>query len=138
MTEQLLKALNDLEESPWASVKRDGKALDARGLAQRLGKYDVKSRNVRDASGKVLKGYMREDFPDAWSRYLPNDLDFKDEGDGVGPSPIERATSATQLQPLPETIPRRDRCVCSNSLEPCFHCRQKHLAQLASKQDGAA
>ena len=28
MTEQLLKALNDLEESPWASVKRDGKALD--------------------------------------------------------------------------------------------------------------
>ena len=63
------------------------KGARPRGLAQRLGKYNVKSRNVRDASGKVLKGYMREDFPDAWSRYLPNDLDFKDEGDGVGPLP---------------------------------------------------
>ena len=58
-------SLNDLEESPGASVKRDGKALDAGDLAQRLGRYDIKSRNIRDSSRKVLKGYMREDFLDA-------------------------------------------------------------------------
>jgi hypothetical protein len=32
---------------------------------------------------------MREDFLDAWSRYLPDDP--------VGPPPIESATSATPL-----------------------------------------
>ena len=57
-TDQLLNALNNLEESPWASVKRDGKPLDARGLSQRLGRYDIRSRNIRDTSGKVIKGYM--------------------------------------------------------------------------------
>jgi hypothetical protein len=101
MTDQLLTTLNDLEESPWAGVKRDGKALDARGLAQRLGRYGIKSRNIRDAGGKVLKGYMREDFLDAWSRYLANDLDFSspeaDENNPVGPPPIGSATSATPL-----------------------------------------
>ena len=38
MTDELLTSLNALDESPWATVKRDGKALDARGLAQRLGR----------------------------------------------------------------------------------------------------
>jgi hypothetical protein len=95
VTDQLLKALNDLDESPWASVKRDGKPLDPRGLAQRLGRYDIKSRNIRDASGKVLKGYMREDFLDAWSRYLPGN--HHDDND-VGPPPIASATTATPLQ----------------------------------------
>jgi uncharacterized protein DUF3631 len=41
MTDQLLKALNDLEESPWASIKRDGKSLDARGLAQRPVRHQI-------------------------------------------------------------------------------------------------
>jgi hypothetical protein len=101
MTDQILKSLNDLEESPWASIKRDGKALDARGLAQRLGRYGIKSRNVRDGGGKVLKGYLREDFLDAWSRYLTaaNDLDFVGENNSVGPSPIGSATSATSATP---------------------------------------
>jgi hypothetical protein len=98
VSDHLLQALNDLEESPWASIKRDGKALDARGLSQRLKRYDIKSRNVRDTSGKVLKGYVREDFLDVWSRYLANDLDFKGEDEGVGPPPIESATSATPLR----------------------------------------
>jgi hypothetical protein len=117
MTDQLLKALNDLEESPWAAIKKDGKSLDARGLAQRVGRYDIKSRNIRDAGGKVLKGYMREDFIDAWARYLPA------EDDGLGPPPMESATSAT---PLPETITRRPNCVCTNQLHPCSYCRMAH------------
>lgn len=110
MTDQLLKSLNDLEESPWAGITRDGKALDPRGLAQRLGKYGIKSRNVRDGGGKVLKGYMREDFIDSWSRYLPDDT--------LGPSPIGSATSATPLH----QSPRRPGCVCINQPEPCFYC----------------
>ena len=69
-----------LDEAPWAEI-RGGKSLNARGLAVRLRQYEVKSRNVR-IEDKILKGYKREDFSDAWSRYLPT-------------PPQELATSAT-------------------------------------------
>ena len=111
ITDQLLKALNDLEESPWATVKPDGKALDARALAQRVGQYGIKSRNIRDGGGKVLKGYMREDFLDAWSRYLPDDP--------VGPPPIGSATSATSLHSGGRAIVSRLRAgTCAHRYRP--------------------
>jgi hypothetical protein len=150
VTDQLLKSLNDLDESPWAAVKRDGKALDARGLAQRLGRYDIKSRNIRDTSGKVLKGYMREDLLDAWSRYLAeklsntgvNDLDFRgstcSNNDAVGPSPIESATSATPLQPRAngDSAPAPCCRYCSAVMLPeevdCGHCPHPDCAAAAA------
>jgi Protein of unknown function (DUF3631) len=135
VTDQLLKALNDLDESPWASVKRDGKALDARGLAQRLGRYDIKSRNIRDTSGKVLKGYMREDFIDAWSRYLPDEQAKEDSQQGdVGPLPIGSATCATPLQ---EPAILEGRC-CDCGRQPpsagrprCEDCHRAHIKVMA-------
>lgn len=67
-TEQILEALLGLEESPWGDLY--GKPLNARGLAQRLQKYDVaKSHTVR--IGELLaKGYAKADLWDAWNRYL--------------------------------------------------------------------
>jgi hypothetical protein len=112
VSDQLLKALNDLEESPWASVKRDGKELDARGLAQRLKRYEITSRNVRDGSGKVLKGYMRADFTDAWSRYLPDDAAREGEDDTLGSPPIESATAATPLRNGHALNGNRTECGC--------------------------
>ena len=67
-TEAILAALNGLEESPWADLR--GKPLDARGLGNRLRPYSVRSVNVR-IEGRILKGYLREDLHDAWSRYCP-------------------------------------------------------------------
>lgn len=66
-TEELLKALHDMDEAPWGELY--GKPLNPRGLAQRLRKYEVSSRNVRTPMG-VVKGYVREDLHDAWIRYL--------------------------------------------------------------------
>jgi uncharacterized protein DUF3631 len=40
-TEALLTDLREIEESPWAVIRR-GEPLDARGLAQRLRKYGIK------------------------------------------------------------------------------------------------
>ncbi len=54
----------------------------ARGLAQRLKPYEINSRPVR-MKKRVVRGYVREDFHDAWSRYLP------------APPPQGSATSAT-------------------------------------------
>lgn len=67
--EDILKALNGLDEAPWGDLR--GKPLNARSLAQRLRKYDVKSKTVRigDATPKC---YRAVDLHDPWTRYLPS------------------------------------------------------------------
>jgi len=67
-TDSLLNALHDLPEAPWPEIVA-GKPLNARGLATRLGKYGVKSKTVRIGE-HTPRGYPREDFADAWARYL--------------------------------------------------------------------
>ena len=69
-TETILKALNAMEESPWGNIR--GNPLDARGLARRLSRYEIKSKTIRIGE-QVAKGYDRADFFDAWSRYVPRD-----------------------------------------------------------------
>jgi hypothetical protein len=91
-TVALLKALHGLDEAPWAEIAR-GEPLNALGLSQRLRPYGVKSRNVRIGS-QVVKGYKREDFADAWNRYLP-------------PSPQKPATGATTESQTEEETPRQ-------------------------------
>lgn len=86
-TEDILTALTALEESPWADLY--GKALNARGLAQRLGKYQVHSTTVR-VGVRTPKGYRREDLHDAWLRYLPDSLLTSPQGGNA-----TSATSAT-------------------------------------------
>lgn len=66
-TEDVLSALHDIDEAPWGDLR--GKAIDSRGLANRLRPYGVHSKQVR-VGAATKKGYAREDFYDAWSRYL--------------------------------------------------------------------
>ncbi|WNI16233.1 DUF3631 domain-containing protein [Actinacidiphila sp. ITFR-21] len=92
-TAHILLSLNSLDESPWADI--NGRPLDARGLAKRLGEYvtadnqPVKARNIKTGDG-VVKGYYATDLHDAWNRYCP-------------PTPQTSATSATDPLPLPLT-----------------------------------
>jgi hypothetical protein len=67
-TEALIEALTALDESPWGDLR--GKPIDARGVARRLRKYEVRPGDHRFADG-TKKGYLAEDFHDAWQRYLP-------------------------------------------------------------------
>jgi hypothetical protein len=67
LTSELLERLHAVDESPWGDLK--GKPLDPRGLARRLDPYGVKPRQVRTLA-TTGKGYRREDFWDAWTRYL--------------------------------------------------------------------
>ena len=66
-TEAILAALFTLPESPWADIK--GKPLNDRGLAKRLRPYDIIPKVVR-IGFNTARGYAREDFADAWARYL--------------------------------------------------------------------
>jgi hypothetical protein len=64
----LAYALCELEESPWGDLY--GKRLDARGLARRLKPFEVVPRTIRLDDGKTPKGYLLEQFADAFARYL--------------------------------------------------------------------
>ncbi len=63
-TAELVSDLKALEESPWQD-----KELTPRKLARLLRPFGVRSQNVRLDHG-VVKGYYREEFDEAWGRYL--------------------------------------------------------------------
>lgn len=71
-TADVLAALNKIEESPWATIRR-GEPIDPRGLSNRLGKYGIGSKSLR-VGDAVITGYSRAQFEDAWNRYLGPDL----------------------------------------------------------------
>ena len=66
----LAARLSNLDEAPWGDLY--GKPIDARGLAGRLRKYDIRPKNVRLNDGSQVKGYERAEFVDAWMRYVPS------------------------------------------------------------------
>ena len=68
---KLAERLGEIEESPWGDLY--GKPIDARKLAQLLRKFEIKPAVHRmPPANKTVKGYVRADFLDAWSRYIPD------------------------------------------------------------------
>jgi hypothetical protein len=119
-TEAILDALNNIEEAPWGDLH--GKALNARGLAQRLKPYDVTPKTVRDGD-RTPKGYARADLWDAWARYLPpaDDKDDADtKGEGIPPWGMERGESTTGGPPAEESATTATRATG----KPCDACGQ--------------
>jgi hypothetical protein len=90
-SDQLLKGLGDLEESPWATIRR-GEPIDARGLASRLAKYGIGPKAQRQGEN-VFRGYSLGQFVDAWERYLPLEA-----------APAERDLSITSVTTLPHRV----------------------------------
>ena len=75
-TNDLVAYLNALEEAPWQGwgKKRSEPGLTARDLASLLRPYKVRSTDIHVGEGadrRTLRGYRRDDFKDAWNRYLP-------------------------------------------------------------------
>jgi hypothetical protein len=68
-SEQLLGYLHSLDEAPWAEWGKAGKGLNAKGLADVLRRFRIKSRAVRLDDG-VAKGFKREQFEPVFARYL--------------------------------------------------------------------
>jgi hypothetical protein len=66
-THDMLVALADIEESPWGEWY--GRPLTARGLSNLLKPFRIKTMAVK-VEGETVRGYKREQFEDAWSRYL--------------------------------------------------------------------
>jgi Protein of unknown function (DUF3631) len=118
-TADLVAALGSLEESPWAEWWLDAKTGEPlrtapRRLAQLLKPYGIRSKDVRTNGSR--KGYKREDFLDAWERFL------------ASPRPdATRATSATtgsheqtNVADVADVADRRD----GPGSRFCFACRK--------------
>jgi hypothetical protein len=97
-SEAVLTDLKGIEESPWYSIRRDGSAIDARGLGRRLKPYGIASHDKRGDWGGVRKHYFRKDFEDAWQRYLTDNTD----DDNAPLSSQASATSATAATNAPD------------------------------------
>lgn len=67
-TGDLIAALCSDPEAPWANYYSHG--INARDLSTLLHHYGIAPTLVRASAGRPLRGYKREDFHDAWSRYL--------------------------------------------------------------------
>lgn len=93
-SKDLLTALLALEESPWTEYQY-GKPLTVNQLSRRLRGYGIRSQTVRDGD-QTAKGFKREDFEDAWSRYLPPSEASQRHNDVVAPVlPADAAVTAT-------------------------------------------
>ena len=66
----LVDALNALEESPWGGWN-DQAGIRTPELGKKLVPYGIRAKSIRLADGRTPKGYERDQFSDAWSRYLP-------------------------------------------------------------------
>ena len=69
-SKELIKALCDDEERPWASYNR-GKPITQRQLAAKLKDFKIVGKSVRITSLSTPKGYEKKQFDEAFSRYIP-------------------------------------------------------------------
>jgi hypothetical protein len=67
-TDALITGLCRDSEAPWDSYY--GRGAEGRDIAVLLRPYGIKSTTVALKDGKRAKGYKREDFHEAWQRYL--------------------------------------------------------------------
>lgn len=67
-TVELLWALARFDESPWGDWF--GKQIPAQAVSKLLKPYGIKTMAVK-VDRETVRGYKREQFDDAWSRYLP-------------------------------------------------------------------
>jgi hypothetical protein len=90
---ELADQLADIEGAPWADLR--GVPIDAQGIAKRLRAYEVRPDSHRFGD-HTARGYLREDFYDAWRRYLPpaGGRDTRDMRD-TEPAPDTDVTDVT-------------------------------------------
>ncbi len=98
----LLERLLAMDERPWPEASR-GRPLTARQLGVRLGRFGISSRTVRTGS-VTARCYVRDDFEDAFSRYLPAQS-------------VSSVTAAESLANLAESEPSRLRLVTHATTE---------------------
>ncbi len=66
----LAEKLGGMEDRPWPEWKQ-GKPITTRQVARLLKPFGIHPKNLRQEDDRILKGYEKTEFEDAFSRYLP-------------------------------------------------------------------
>lgn len=111
-TAELIKALCEDEEKPWATYNR-GMPIKPRQLAGRLKGHGISSKTIRLGSAETPKGYDKKQFDEAFSRYIPSPPSVSattpqtniHKGSGVADMPTRCGSVADKNLPrCPETL----------------------------------
>jgi hypothetical protein len=70
-SEELAHRLGGMEDRPWSEWGSSRKPITPAAIARQLKPFGIKPANQKQNDGRVLKGYERSDFGDAWARYCP-------------------------------------------------------------------
>lgn len=116
-TTDLLKALADLSDRPWATWSH-GQPITAHRLARLLRPFGIVSFNAR-TGGKPLKCYRLDACLDAFKRYLPQDPGFKAlhriNANESGPNPAISESLQTVSVAVPKIeVPPMNSGLCSD------------------------
>lgn len=96
-TVQLLAGLCELDDTPWADWL-EGKSDRSRSmwLAKKLKPFHIEPGGHRFGETQVtLRGYLADDFAEAWTRYLPNPQQGRDGRNSRNTPASDVATVAT-------------------------------------------
>jgi hypothetical protein len=101
-SKDLRASLIALEDRPWAAWGRHEKPISGVAVANLLGSFHIAPTDPVRIQGKPERAYRRQDFDDAWARYLPADSLHRNNANKDG----EESTDAHSLQPLAVTTPK--------------------------------
>lgn len=93
-SKDLIAQLIVIEDRPWSEWK-NGKPITTNQLAGRLKAFGITSNSIRLDSSKTAKGYMLDQFSDAWRRYLPPVPDQQDDVPRCAVSETDKKASET-------------------------------------------
>jgi len=96
-TAALVEELCGNDEAPWGDFGRPPKPLNGRTLAKMLRPFDIRPRVIRLAS-ETARGYAREQFDDAFERYLCSDSGH------TSPFSVTTVTTASLSEKEPVSI----------------------------------
>lgn len=68
---EVVAALNEIEDAPWGGWN-DGGGIRTREVGKYLVRYGIRAKPIRVDGQRAGNGYERDQFEDAWSRYLRN------------------------------------------------------------------
>lgn len=98
----LIEKLAELEDRPWATYRKSDQPITARGLARLLDPLDIRVGQYK-VEGKNARGYRRDAFGDAITRYLPSQAGQRDKPSKSGPELQNLAGTALLASPSWET-----------------------------------
>jgi putative DNA primase/helicase len=104
-TTELINTLCEDTEKSWATYNR-GKQLSPRQLSNKLKDYGITSKTIRMSGYATAKGYEREQFDDAFARYLADPLNLPSQSHNLPEASKDGLSSVTDRKVVTVTEPQ--------------------------------